>query len=250
MRRVLLLCLAAFVLIYLVPAAVSAALWVLGDHPRSWRQADWGSAAILPPANESREAALFVMAARTGGLKGAVAEHSWIVVKEPGGAPYERWDKVGWGSPVRYNGYPADGRWYSNVPRVVFQVKGEAAERLIPKVREAIRTYPYAMSGGYHIFPGPNSNTFTAFVIRSVPGLDAALPVAAVGRDYPSDGRLVSVDADGRDLRLSLFGYAGLAVGAKSGVELNILGLVAGLDLRHVGVKIPAFGTYTLLGER
>ena len=56
------------------------------------------------------------MAARTGGLKGAFSVHTWIVIKKAGAKAYERYDKVGWGMPIRRNAYPADGRWYSNVP--------------------------------------------------------------------------------------------------------------------------------------
>ncbi|WP_102958701.1 DUF3750 domain-containing protein [Mangrovicella endophytica] len=245
--RALKLFLLAFALIYLLPAALAAVLWWVGSHPQSWHDADWASARLLPAATETGDAAVYILAARTGGLKGAISEHSWIVVKEKGARSYERWDKVGWGNPIRHNGYPADGRWYSNEPRVVLALTGTAAEALIPKVRQAIAQYPYAMRGGYTIFPGPNSNTFVAYVLRAVPGLDVALPPAAVGRDYPANGQLISVDEDRHDLRLSLFGYAGVTVGLKSGLEVNILGLVAGIDPMRLAVKVPAFGTYGLL---
>ena len=244
--RTLKLTLIAFALIYLLPAALAVVFWYAGRHPASWRDADWTSARLLPAAAVSREAAVYVLAARTGGLKGALSEHSWIVVKEAGAEAYERWDKVGWGSPIRHNAYPADGRWYSNPPRLVLERRGAAAEAIIPAVRHAIGTYPYAMRGGYHIFPGPNSNTFVEHVLRSVPGMRAMLPPAAIGRDFPSDGRLVALDRDRGNLRLSLFGYAGLSVGATAGFEINLLGLVAGIDPARLAVKVPAFGTYSL----
>ncbi|WAP70874.1 DUF3750 domain-containing protein [Jiella pelagia] len=245
--RTLKLMLLGFVIVFLLPAAASAAIWYLGNHATSWRTADWSSSGLLPAAETVPEARVYVMSARTGGLKGAVSEHSWIIVKEKDGAPYERWDKVGWGTPVRHNGYPADGRWYSNEPRVVFAATGERAELLIPKLRAAIETYPFAMRGGYHIFPGPNSNSFVAHVMRQVPEIDVSLPTVSVGRDYPTGGRLAFLDPDGRDLHLSLFGYAGLSAGWKSGLEINFLGLVAGLDFRRLGIKVPAFGTFALI---
>ena len=34
----------------------------------------------------------------------------------------------------------------------------------------------------------------------------------------------------------------GVKLGWVEGIELNVLGLVAGLDLRHPAVKLPAFG--------
>ncbi|ORE90766.1 DUF3750 domain-containing protein [Aurantimonas sp. 22II-16-19i] len=247
--RILKFLMLAIVLVYLLPAAASAALWYVGEHATSWRTADWSSSGLFEPAGKVPEARVYVLSARTGGLKGALSEHSWIVVKESGATSYERWDKVGWGSPVRHNGYPADGRWYSNQPRVVFAATGGAAERLIPKIRAAIATYPFAMRGGYHIFPGPNSNSFVAHVMRQVPEIDVALPPVSVGRDYPTGGRLAYLDPDGRDLHLSLFGYAGLSAGWKNGLEINLLGLVAGVDIRRIGIKVPAFGTFALLGE-
>ncbi|KAB0680040.1 DUF3750 domain-containing protein [Aureimonas leprariae] len=245
--RILKFVLLAFVLVYLVPAGLAVAFWYAGNHPSSWRDADWTSAKLLPPASAARDAAVYVFAARTGGLKGAVSEHSWIVVKDEGAPSYERWDKVGWGSPIRRNAYPPDGRWYSNPPRLVLERHGEATKAIIPAVRRAIETYPFAMQGGYHIFPGPNSNTFVEHVLRNVPGLRTTLPPAAIGRDFPSDGRFAEWDGDRGDLRLSILGYAGVAAGATSGFEVNILGLVAGIDPRRLAVKVPAFGTYALL---
>ena len=35
---------------------------------------------------------------------------------------------------------------------------------------------------------------------------------------------------------------AGVKLGWVEGIEVNLLGLVAGLDLRHPGVKLPGFG--------
>ncbi|MBO0906356.1 DUF3750 domain-containing protein [Jiella sonneratiae] len=247
--KILKFLLAGLVAIFLLPTAASAALWYLGDHATSWRTADWSSSGLLPPAGEVAEARVYVMSARTGGLKGAVAEHAWIVVKDEGGRPYERWDKVGWGMPVHRDAFPPDGVWYSNEPHVVFEASGAAAERLIPEIRAAIADYPFAMRGGYHIFPGPNSNSFVAHVMRHVPAIDAVLPPVSVGRDYPTDGSLVFVDPDGRDVHASLFGYAGISAGWKTGLEINLLGLVAGVDIRRLGIKVPAFGTFALLAE-
>ncbi len=133
-------------------------------------------------------------------MKGAVASHAWIVTKDEGASTYNRYEKVGWGKPIRRNAYPADGRWYSNEPRIVVAVRGEEAKRLIPKIEKAIEAYPYSSPGAYRLWPGPNSNTFVAHVLRSVPELDSVLPPDAVGRDYLPEGKLFHVDADGRDL--------------------------------------------------
>ncbi|MGL3606313.1 DUF3750 domain-containing protein [Rhizobium sp. G187] len=233
--------LAVILAVFILPTLVSAGLWVARDHPKGWRDADWSSTGLLPEASTAPEPAIYVFSAMTGGLKGAVASHAWIVTKARNGE-YKRYDKVGWGNPIRLNNYPADGRWYSNMPRQVLKIEGADAERLIPKVEAAIKSYPYARPGGYRIYPGPNSNTFVAHVLRQVPELGTVLPSDAVGRDYLPEGGFYALDEDGRDLHLSLGGYAGLSVGARSGFEVNFLGLVAGLDFSKPALKVPGFG--------
>ncbi|MCJ8509226.1 DUF3750 domain-containing protein [Rhizobium lemnae] len=228
--------------IYLLPTFASAGWWALQDRPARWSEANWGSAGILPEASQSDEAAVYVFSAKTGGLKGAVASHAWIVTKEQGARIYTRYDKVGWGSPIRRNHRPADAFWYSNPPELVTKITGEDAQALIPKVEAAIAAYPYAEPGGYTIWPGPNSNTFVAHVLRSVPELGAVLPPHAVGRDYLPDGAFVHLDQDGKDLHLTIRGLIGLSAGVRSGFEVHFLGLVAGIDVMRPGIKIPAFG--------
>ena len=228
--------------IYLLPTFASAGWWALQDRPTRWSEANWGSAGILPKPADSEDAAIYIFSAKTGGLKGAVASHAWIVTKEKGAKTYTRYDKVGWGSPIRRNHRPADAFWYSNQPELVRAVTGAEAEKLIPEVEAAIAAYPYAEPGGYTIWPGPNSNTFVAFVLRSVPQLDAVLPPHAVGRDYLPDGEFVHVDDDWRDVHLTLRGLFGISAGWRSGFEVHFLGLVAGLDIARPGIKIPAIG--------
>ncbi|AUX75568.1 MULTISPECIES: DUF3750 domain-containing protein [Sinorhizobium] len=238
LRRLLIV----FAIIYLLPALASAGLWYFKERPQSWRDADWSSAGILPEASISPQAAIYVFSATTGGMKGAVASHAWIVTKDEGASTYNRYEKVGWGRPIRKNAYRADGRWYSNEPRIVAAVTGEEAKRLIPKVEQAIAAYPYSSPGTYRLWPGPNSNTFVAHVLRSVPELDTVLPPDAVGRDYLPEGKLFHIDADGRDLHATLYGIAGISAGWRSGLELHFMGLVAGIDLARPGIKIPAIG--------
>ena len=147
LRRLLL----ALLFIYLLPALASAGWWYVKERPGSWREADWSSANILPSPAGDKAAAIYVFSATTGGMKGAIASHSWIVTKGQGDTTYNRYDKVGWGSPIRRNGYPADARWYSNTPHVVVNINGEEAARLIPKIEKAIQSYPYSKPGAYRI---------------------------------------------------------------------------------------------------
>ncbi|EHS52755.1 hypothetical protein PDO_1341 [Rhizobium sp. PDO1-076] len=239
--KIIIRLMAVLVLVFVLPTLVSAGLWATADRLGRWSEANWGSAGILPDADATSEASIHVFSAMTGGLKGAVASHAWIVTKEKGGA-YQRYDKVGWGTPIRRNHRAPDGFWYSNPPRLVVEIKGAEAERLIPKIEAAIESYPHGEPGGYRIYPGPNSNTFVAHVLRSVPELGAVLPPDAVGRDYLDNGGFVAMDGDGRDLHLSLAGLAGVSLGARSGIEVNFLGLVAGVDFNRPALKVPGFG--------
>lgn len=231
-----------FLVLFILPAAISTAIWAAQERPASWREANWQSSGLLPSAADDPSAVIHVMAARTGGLKGALSVHSWIVVKRAGAVRYDRYEKVGWGTPVRRNAYAADARWYSNPPVIVKSVRGPAAERLIPAVEAAIASYPFDRRGQYRLWPGPNSNTFVAHVLRAVPQIGAVLPPTAVGRDFPTDGGLLSLDADSRDMRATLYGLAGFSAGVRSGLELHAFGLVAGIDPLRPALKVPGFG--------
>ena len=231
----------AFLLIFILPVALHAAMWTVKGWPRSWRDADWSSTGLLAKPESSESAAIRIYAARTGKWKGIFATHSWIVLKRRGAATYDRFDVVGWGNPVRKNAWPADGRWYGNMPDLVKAIDGPAAEALIPKVEAAITAYRWSHPGDYTIWPGPNSNTFVAAIAEAVPELGESLPTTAVGRDYPTNGHWFGRTAMG-GWRATLGGYAGIVVGPNEGIEVNFLGLVAGADVLHPALKIPGFG--------
>jgi hypothetical protein len=227
--------------LFLLPVAARAALFAFEDRPRSWREADWSSTGSLPPASAHPQARVLVLSGRTGGLKGAVAVHSWIVLKRAGAPRWTRYDVVGWGNPVRVNGWAPDGRWYGSPPHVVADVEGAEAEALIPKIEAAVRDYRYGRAGDYRMWPGPNSNTFVAAVLRAIPEVQAMLPPNAVGRDFRSEP-YVGLSDSGTGIEANLYGLLGFKLGWVEGVEINVLGLVAGLDLRHPGIKLPGFG--------
>lgn len=232
----------ALLLLIAAPLGLHAAYWMQKDHPASWASADWSSTGTLPPATQNRDALIRVYSARTGRWKGAFATHSWIVLKDDGGAAYERWDKVGWGRPVRRNNYAPDGRWYGNEPIVLHEVRGPEASHLIPKIRANIKNYVYSRLGAYRIWPGPNSNTFIASALADIPEFANALPPTAIGKDFPYDGRWIAWTPSGTGFRISLGGYAGVTLAWVEGLEINILGAVVGIDFREPGLKLPGFG--------
>jgi hypothetical protein len=229
--------------LFVLPLLASAVL-VLTARAEHWSRARWDATGLAPPPAEHPEAIVQVYAARTWGWKGAFAVHSWLVYKPEGTGPYTRWEVVGWGvgqgaPAVRRNLRPPDGRWAGNDPEVVVDLRGTAAAAAIPKIEDAIGRYPYA--DAYVTWPGPNSNTFVAWIGREVPELGLALPSTAIGKDFLG-GQIAASTPSGTGLQISLGGLLGVAVGVKEGVEFNLLGLVIGVDPLGLAIKLPGVG--------
>lgn len=231
-----------FGLVYLGPIGVSAILHQRDGIGETWWSADRSSAGHLPPAAEHPAAVVRVFAAPTVRWRGIFAVHSWIVIKPEGAAAYTRYDYTAWGDPIRVNGFEPDGRWFGRHPEIVFAADGAAAAALIPRMRAAIDAYAWRNRGDYRVWPGPNSNTFVAAVADAVPEARMDLPPTAIGKDYPYDGRWLRRTASGTGLRLTLGGYAGVTVAWVEGIEVNILGGVAGIDIRRPAIKLPGIG--------
>ncbi|SDA14588.1 Protein of unknown function [Methylobacterium sp. UNC378MF] len=231
----------ALAVLFLVPVAISALLYATrarGD----WRMADRSSAGLLPPADAHPEAVLRILSARTVSWRGIVATHSWIVIKEHGARAYSRFDYTAWGQPIWVDRFVPDGFWFGNLPMVVFAADGPEAEAMLPRIRQAVAEYRYNRPGDYVVWPGPNSNTFVAAVMAAVPEIRASLPATAIGKDFPYDGRWVGLTPSQTGIRINLGGYVGLTLGWVEGLELNLFGGVAGIDLRRPGIKLPALG--------
>ena len=228
-------------IVFLVPILTRAVVYAIGNDPRSWRDADWSSTGMLPAAGDFSPARVVIFTGTAGAWKGVFSVHSWIVFKRANETRWTRFDVVGWGNPVRVNNWPADGRWYGNTPVRLADISGFEAERLIPRIENVVKAYDHAHAGDYRIWPGPNSNSFIATILRALPDLGVMLPPNAVGRDF-RDSFYAGPTDSGTGFEINLYGYTGLKVGWVEGIEVNLLGLVAGLDLRHPGLKLPGFG--------
>ena len=110
---------------------------------------------------------------------------------------------------------------------------------MIQKIRDAVASYP---PQDYRAWPGPNSNTFTDYIARSVPELGLGLPANAIGKDFLPGGAVYDVAPSGTGFQISLFGMAGLLVAATEGLELNLLGATIGFDFKAPALKPPAIG--------
>jgi len=237
-----------FVLLFVLPIIVSAFLYRIDGTGAGWRTADRSSAGFLPPATRNPGAVVRIFAAQTVRWRGVFAVHCWIVFKPEGAAGYTRYDYTAWGEPIRMNGFEPDGRWFGRVPEVVFAADGPEAALLVPKMQAAIAGYAWRNRGDYRPWPGPNSNTFVAAVMDAVPEIRVALPPTAIGKDYPYDGRWLRPTPSGTGLRLTLGGYAGLTLGWVEGLEVNVLGAVAGFDVRRPAIKLPGLGRLGVAG--
>jgi hypothetical protein len=231
-----------FVIFFLIPVAVSAVLYLVDDRVADWKTADRSSAGLLPPPGLDDGAVVRIFSARTVRWRGIVATHSWIVVKEAGATAYSRFDYAAWGKPIWLDRFVPDGRWFGRTPEVVFAADGPAAERMIPRIREAVRNFPYPNIGDYRAWPGPNSNTFVAAIMSAVPEMAATLPPTAIGKDFPVDRRWIGLSPSRTGIRINLGGYGGFTLGWVEGVEVNILNAVAGLDFRRPALKLPGLG--------
>jgi len=165
-------------------------LWLLaaaGCSSKDWRTASRASAGIAPDPSVTREAVLQVYGARAWGWRGWFAIHTWIAAKPTGADAYTVYEVIGWrkrrGVPVvRIARDLPDRYWFGERPRLLRDLRGDDVDRLIAEVDRAARVYPWPDT--YTLFPGPNSNTFTAWIARQVPGLGLELPFSAIGRGY------------------------------------------------------------------
>ena len=210
----------------------------------SFWELERGPSGQAPDPATTHEAVVQVYAARTVGWRGLFAVHTWISVKSRDAEAYTRYEVIGWGvgrgaPSVRVNRTGADNYWFGDRPELLVDLRGEAAEPLIARVEAAVAAYPYPTS--YRTWPGPNSNTFTAWVGRSVPELRLKLPSTAIGKDF-LPGSVADTTPSGTGVQLSIFGLTGFAVGWEEGIEVNVLTLNFGVELKHPALKLPMVG--------
>jgi hypothetical protein len=212
---------------------------------KAWWEADNSSAGISPDPATTPEAILQVFSARAFGWRGALGVHTWVAFKPTGAQYYTRMEVIGWGV---HRGMPAvrvhrgvpDARWYGEEPRVLIDRRGEGVDKLIRELLEAAETYPHDRI--YRVWPGPNSNTFIAYLGRSVPELRMDLPPTAIGKDFIPGGGIVATAPSGTGFQVSLLGLAGVMLALEEGLEVNLLGLTVGVDVWTPALKLPGLG--------
>ncbi|WP_068546504.1 DUF3750 domain-containing protein [Thalassotalea crassostreae] len=167
---------------------LSVTLLTSGCANNDWRTASREPAGIASIPSEDNRAIIEVYAADAFSWRGWFAVHPWVAIKDKGADEYTVYEVVGWQvkrglSAIReFNTETPDRYWYGSKPELILSIKGDKAVELIPKIKLAIQTYPWANE--YSVFPGPNSNTFVAWIGKQVPELELDLPFSAIGSGY------------------------------------------------------------------
>jgi len=234
--------LALLLLLFLAGVGCSGLERVVGR----WWELRRDSSGQAPDPATTPEPIVQVYAARAVGWRGVVAVHTWIALKPTGASSYTRYEVVGFGvsegaPAIRVNRTGPDNYWFGSRPALLVDRRGDGVDEMIAQVEAAVKAYPYPAS--YRTWPGPNSNTFTAQIGRDVPGLRLDLPPTAIGKDYIPGPALAGMSPSGTGVQLSLLGLAGILVGWEEGLELNLLGLTFGIDVKHLALKLPAVGS-------
>jgi len=187
------------------------------------------------------EAVVQVWGARTLGIKGLFGVHTWIAVKPSGVPEYTVYEVIGWR--LRWTDTAlvartrAPDRWFGSAGELYAEKRGAGVDELIKRVAKLASEYPYAKE--YTLWPGPNSNTFVAWVTRQIPELQADLPATAIGKDYLG-GRVIGAAPSGRGFQFSLAGLLGFSASGVEGLELNLLSMNFGVG--PGGLKLPLVG--------
>jgi Protein of unknown function (DUF3750) len=211
---------------------------------QDWRSASQASSGLAPDPAATPEAVVQVYGARTWGWRGTFGVHTWVAVKPKDATAYMVYEVIGWrmrwaDTPVAIHSRAADARWFGSVPELYADKRGEEAEKLIPRIDAAARSYPF--KNEYQAWPGPNSNTFVAWITRAVPELGVDLPPTAIGKDYLGNSLFGSAPS-GKGVQFSLGGIFALTASGVEGLEVNLLGLTFGINPFDPALKLPLLG--------
>ncbi len=220
-------------------------LLLVSCSSKNWRDASRESAGIAPKIDELKESIVQIYYARAFSWRGSFGVHPWISWKRANEKQYTVSEVTSWnirrtGSAVDLRQDIPDRLWYDKEPTVLFEARGEKADKIIDQLVPLINKYPFKSK--YVLWPGPNSNTFIAYLIREIKELDIELPPHAVGKDYFGPNQFLSNTASDTGITLSAYGLLGITFGLAEGFEVNLFGAHIGLDLWTPALKLPLLG--------
>ena len=139
---------------------------------------------------------------------------------------------------LHHNLVPPGSSIAGNIPWIAHTWRGEEADRIIQVIDGAHEHYPYADT--YRAWPGPNSNTFAAWVLRTA-GVSADLHPQAIGKDYMGlVGVGVTTTGTGIQFETPILGFK---IGLLDGIEFHLFGFTFGIDFWPPAIKTP-FGRF------
>ena len=212
---------------------------------KSFRDASRDSTGIAPKVSELKEDIFIIYYARAFSWRGYFGVHPWMAWKKKNEKNYTvaqvtSWQLRGGVSSILITQELPDRKWFDSSPTELMQLRGDKASKVIAKVRELIPTYPHSQT--YKVWPGPNSNTFVAYMIRNIDELTLELPPTAIGKDYFGPSEFLALSPSKTGFQFSAYGLLGLTVGAGEGIEVNLLGLHFGFDFWTPAIKLPFAG--------
>jgi hypothetical protein len=172
------------------------------------------------------------------------ALHHWFTRSAPTEAGWERWEVwqsqnrggTSWGHVHRdlmapHSGVGGGPGW------VAAEWRGDEARRIAAVLERCSTDYPYPRR--YLAWPGPNSNTFIAWVLREA-GIADDMDPRGIGKDFLGAWG-VGGSARPAELRIES-PVLGLRVRRGVGVELHLFGLTIGVGVNPFTLQTP-FGS-------
>src|SRR6266852_4070458 len=221
--------------LFVLPLSLRAVLYALENqiqdaYSHEVDTADMSSIGLLPEAADHPAARVMIMSVPLSGQRGKFLTHSWVVLKRENARSWSRYEVLGFasrdgdgawngrwlGNRPTLNRYAPDGHWFGRRPAIVADADGATAAAMIPRIEAVIETYE-TTAGHYRTWPGPNSNTFVANVLRAVPELRACLPPTAIGKDFRPGIFLGRTDSR-TGVEADLWGMLGVKIGWVEGL--------------------------------
>lgn len=236
---------------------------VSGDAPpRSRRRRGPRRLARIPAG----DAPIVQLHGRRSYVFDAIAVHPWFVAWDPVAGRWETWDVYAMRGPGRERDvstvtltsvdgkeFPYEvidervgyidryaGGPYAPATGVLLGEWTGAEARRILDVLQRPDDYPYVDT--YHLWPGPNSNTYAAWVMREA-GVSIDLHPMQVGKDYLGlwgFGAWLTSTWSGVQVETPI---VGAKVGLLDGIEVHVLALTLGVDTWPPALKTP-FGRF------
>ncbi len=171
---------------------------------------------------------------------GVISEHHWFLEYDPEAETWHRWELMeekdlggtGWGHVYRdlYRPY----RTFGGGPAAfVREWRGPQADALSEALARSPE-YPYRQR--YIAWPGPNCNTYAAWVLRQA-GVSSPMGPKAIGQDYFGvAGAGVTPGGTGVQAETA---SVGVKVGVVEGAQLHLGEVVFGVDVWTPGLLTP-----------